>query len=245
MAEQGRTALGKLYEVPGFELLGLARVSAGEKDSERGREVAKASWKRTPGCRGTEEERVISTRRARERGGRRAYHESLEIGSPKLSHRVGNLPVFRRAKRPIHRDLFRLGLGSETIVQSRLQALDIRLSRLEVVARKLEEARSDLEEEDVRVSVFVDDHEALGGAAHAVLLVVGLAEGGEGSTIARSRRQRDVDVQALQAGVDRCILLDLRLLGRERIVCGARERRVNAMKVGRLKETRRGALESG
>jgi hypothetical protein len=130
-------------------------------------------------------------------------------------------------------------------MQTRFQALDVRLSRLEVVARKLEEARSDLEKEDMRVTMFVDDHETLGGAAHAVLLVVGLAKEEERSARLRSQRRHALDVQALQPGVHWGILFHLRLLGREGVVCSSRTGEVRLMKVGRLERNKGDSLDKG
>jgi hypothetical protein len=135
--------------------------------------------RRTPGCTGTGKQREGQCRRVETERRNATHHKRLEIRTPELGDGIGNLPVLRRPKRPIHRDLpLRLCLRTQSLVQTRLQPLNVRLTRLEVVSRQLEEARSDLKEEDVRVTVFVDDHETLCGAAHAELLVVGLAEGG-------------------------------------------------------------------
>lgn len=109
------------------------------------------------------------------------YHEGLEVWPPKLADHVAHLPLVRASAvlLALHDAVAGLArrVGSEAEVHARLEPFLVALVRLEVVAGELEEGRADLDEEDVRVAVLVDEHDALDRAAHAVLLVVVLPAG--------------------------------------------------------------------
>lgn len=116
------------------------------------------------------------------------HHEGLKVWPPKVSDRLSDAPVVdpSRPDAAVHRfvvlaldPLSRLvsgaGFRTEAEVHAVLQAVDLVLVRLEVVARQFEERVGDLEEQDVRVTVLVHDQQAFDRSPHAILFVFGLS----------------------------------------------------------------------
>lgn len=93
-------------------------------------------------------------------------HECLEVGTPPLREAVANLPVcclFSLAK---------TANRSETIVQALLEALDLVILGLEIIARQLEKCIRNLQHQDMWVVVLVAHQDALARTAHAMGVVV-------------------------------------------------------------------------
>lgn len=114
-------------------------------------------------------------------------HKSFEIGSPPLGQTVTNFPFVVEAVGAV--ELLRVGRRGETVVQAFFQTLYFVFARLEVVAwsvwmrlhgsmhwimahSQFEKGIGDLEHEDMRMAMVVNDENAFNGAAHAIILVV-------------------------------------------------------------------------
>jgi hypothetical protein len=110
-------------------------------------------------------------------------HERLEVGPPPLRKRIANAPLIIHAlARELRAD------RRKALVQPRLEALDLIILGLEVVARsipalvaklrmcitnvQLEERVCNLQHQNVGMVVFVADQHALARPPHAMLLVV-------------------------------------------------------------------------
>jgi hypothetical protein len=100
----------------------------------------------------------------------RTHHKRLKVRPPPLRETVADLPVVVHAVARV--ELPRVRRRREALVEAALEPVELVLARLEVVAGELEERVRDLEHEDVRVPVVVDDEDALDGAPHAKVLVV-------------------------------------------------------------------------
>ena len=91
-------------------------------------------------------------------------HEGLEIRPPPLRQRITNLPLLIDAlatKLCAYR--------RQSLIQPHLEAFDLVILRLQVVAGQLEEGVGDLQHQDVGMVVFVADEDAFAGSAHAML----------------------------------------------------------------------------
>ena len=110
-------------------------------------------------------------------------HERLEVGPPPLRKRIANAPlVIDALARELRAD------GRQALVQPRLEALNLVVFGLQVVARsvstlvaklrpcivnvQLEEGICNLQHQNVRMVVLMADQHALARAPHAVLRVV-------------------------------------------------------------------------
>jgi len=114
-------------------------------------------------------------------------HKSFKIWSPPLGQTVTNFPFVVEAVGAV--ELLRVGRGSETVIQAFFQTLYFVLAGFEVVARSVEmglhtfmhwimvysqfeKGIGDLEHEDMRMAMVVNDEDAFNGATHAIILVV-------------------------------------------------------------------------
>lgn len=125
-------------------------------------------------------------------GGDERVHEGLEVGAPPLGKAVADVPV------PLGLAVAQAADGGQALVQALLEAVNLVVLGLEIVAGQLEECICNLQHEDVGMIVLVADEDALAGSPHAMFHVVLL--------------------QALQPSHDGRVLLRLGLLYAEGVV---------------------------
>jgi len=97
-------------------------------------------------------------------------HKCFKVRTPPLGEAVPNLPVVVDPVGGV--ELTRVTRWGQPVIKTTLEALQLIFAGFQVVTRKLEECVGNLKHEDVRMTMVVNDEDALDRAAHAKVFIV-------------------------------------------------------------------------